>query len=125
EFGNFVSKTMAGIKQAPNGEADNISAVSSTSQPVTEATKLTLEGFSIEVETEPMTLMLDTDKRPFSVQITGDQLSKLVYALRFVLYAEEPLERKRQKQAESGTKTATLMTRTSKPQSKSGKKKQT
>jgi len=123
QFGHLVSKAMAGAK-VQNGQATDPSAVSPTSQPVTEATKLTLKGFSIEVETEPVVLMLETDKGPFSLEITGDQLSKLVYALRFVLYAEEPLQRKQQKQAERGTKTATLMTGASKPQVKTRKKKE-
>lgn len=122
EFGHLVSKAMAGVK-ARSGQANDLAAVSPTSQPVTEVTKLTLKGFSIEVETEPVTLMLETDKGPFSVEITSDQLSKLVYALRFVFYAEEPLQRRRQKQAEGGTKTATLMTSASKPQVKTRKKK--
>ena len=121
EFGHLVSKAMVGVK-AQSGQANDLAAVSPTSQPVTEVTKLTLKGFSIEVETEPVTLMLETDKGPFNVEITGDQLSKLVYALRFVLYAEEPLQGRRQKQAESGTQTATLMTR-AKSQSKSRRKK--
>jgi hypothetical protein len=123
EFGHLVSKAMAGVKQVQNGEANDSLAVSPTAQPVTEATKLALKGFSIEVETEPVTLMLETDKGPFSLEVTGDQLSKLVYALRFALYAEEPLQRRRQKQAEGGTKTATLMTGASKPQVKTHKKK--
>jgi hypothetical protein len=122
EFGHLVSKAMVGVK-AQSGQANDLAAVSPTSQPVTEVTKLTLKGFSIEVETEPVTLMLETDKGPFSVEITGDQLSKLVYALRFVLYAEEPLQHKRQKQPEGGAKTAKLMTLASKPQGKSRKKK--
>ena len=66
-----------------------------------ELTNLKLMGFSIEVETDPITLQLQTDKGPFSVEISKTQLAKLVYALRFVLYAEEPLQRKRlRKEAE-------------------------
>ena len=60
-----------------------------------EITNLKLTGFSIEVETDPITLQLQTDKGPFSIEISKTQLEKLVYALRFVLYAEEPLQRKR------------------------------
>jgi hypothetical protein len=59
-------------------------------------TKLKLNGFSIEVEEGPATLLMQTDKGPFSVEISREQLPQLVYALRFVLYAEEPL-RKRQR----------------------------
>ena len=66
-----------------------------------ELTNLKLMGFSIEVETDPITLQLQTDKGPFSVEISKTQLAKLVYALRSVLYAEEPLQRKRlRKEAE-------------------------
>ena len=58
-------------------------------------------GFSIEVETDPVTLLLQTDRGPFSVEIPKAQLANLIYALRFVSYADEPLQRKRlKKQAE-------------------------
>ena len=124
EFGQLVSKAMAGIKQAQNEQTDDRSAHVTTAEPATqEVTKLILNGFSIEVDTEPVTLMLETDKGSFSVEITGNQLSKLVYALRFVLYAEEPLQRKRQKQEEGGTRAAKLMTSASRPQGKGRKKK--
>src|SRR5262245_57857203 len=123
EFGQLVSKAMGGIKRAQNGTDDRLAHVT-TAEPVPqEVTKLILKGFSIEVDTEPVTLMLETDKGSFSVEITGNQLSKLVYALRFVLYAEEPLQRKRQKQEEGGTRAAKLMTSASRPQGKDRKKK--
>jgi hypothetical protein len=68
-----------------------------------EITKLKLIGFSIEVETDPVTLLLQTDRGPFSVEIPKTQLSNLTYALRFVAYADEPLRRKRlRKEAEGG-----------------------
>jgi len=60
-------------------------------------TKLRLDGFSIEVEEGPATLLMQTDKGPFSVEIAQEQLPQLVYALRFVLYAEEPLRKKRER----------------------------
>ena len=50
-----------------------------------EITNLKLIGFSIEVETDPVTLLLQTDRAPFSVEIPKAQLSNLIYALRFVL----------------------------------------
>src|SRR5262249_3803717 len=123
EFGQLVSKAMAGIKQAKNGQTDDRSAHVTTAESVPqEVTKLIVNGFSIEVDTEPVTLMLETDKGSFSVEISGNQLSKLVYALRFVLYAEEPLQRKRQKQEEGGTRAAKLMTSASRPQGKIARK---
>ena len=60
-------------------------------------TRLKLTGFSIEVKESPIELLLQTDKGPFNVEIPEPQLSKLVYALRFVQYAEEPLRKRRQK----------------------------
>ena len=60
-------------------------------------TTLKLIGFSIEVKEGPVELLMQTDKGPFSVEIPTAQLSKLVYALRFVLYAEEPLKKKRER----------------------------
>jgi len=65
-------------------------------------TTLKLMGFSIEVKEGPVELLMQTDKGPFSVGIPAAQLSKLVYALRFVLYAEEPLKKKRERKL-SGT----------------------
>ena len=62
-----------------------------------EVTNVKLTGFSIEVEIDPVTLLLETDKGPFSLEIPKNQLEKLVYALRFVLYAYEPLQKKRRK----------------------------
>jgi hypothetical protein len=61
-----------------------------------------LIGFSIEVETDPVTLLMQTDKGPFSVEIPKTELSNLVYALQIVSYADEPLQQKRLKrQAEA------------------------
>jgi len=60
-------------------------------------TRLKLTGFSIEVKESPIELLLQTDKGPFNLEIPEAQLSKLVYALRFVQYAEEPLRKTRQK----------------------------
>ena len=48
-------------------------------------TTLKLNGFSIEVKEGPVELLMQTDKGPFSVEIPTAQLSKLVYALHFVL----------------------------------------
>ena len=76
-----------------------------------DGTNLKLMGFSIEVEIKPITLVLETDKGPFSLEMTGSQLAKLSYALRFVDYAEEPLQRKqlkKQAEASKGNTTARL-----------------
>jgi hypothetical protein len=60
-------------------------------------TSLKLTGFEIAVEDDPVTLLLQTDKGSFSVEMTRGQLGKLVYALRFIRDAEEPLRRRRQR----------------------------
>jgi hypothetical protein len=65
-------------------------------------TDLKLIGFSIEVDDDPIELLMQTDKGAFKVEIPKAQLSNLVYALRFVLDAEEPLRAKREKK-QSGT----------------------
>jgi hypothetical protein len=65
-------------------------------------TKLKLDGFSIEVEEGPATLLMQTDKGAFSVSISQEQLSELVYALRFVAYAQEPLKKKRERKQLEG-----------------------
>jgi hypothetical protein len=67
-------------------------------------TDLKLIGFSIEVDDDPIELLMQTDKGAFKVEISKAQLSNLVYALRFVLYADEPLEAKRERNR-SGTLT--------------------
>jgi len=73
-------------------------------------TSLKLTGFAIEVEDDPIVLLMQTDKGPFSVEIPQAELPKLIYALRFVQYAEEPLRKKRErKQAASETKAQTLL----------------
>ena len=65
-------------------------------------TNLKLDGFSLEVEEGSATLLMQTDKGAFSVEIGQEQLSQFVYALRFVLYDQEPLKEKRErKQSES------------------------
>ena len=67
-----------------------------------DVTSLKLIGFSIEIETDPVTLLMQTDKGPFSVEIPKTELSNLVYALQIVSYADEPLQQKRLKrQAEA------------------------
>jgi hypothetical protein len=65
-------------------------------------TNLKLDGFSIEVEEGPVTLLMQTDKGAFSVSISQEQLSELVYALRFALYAQEPLKKKRERKQSEG-----------------------
>ena len=65
--------------------------------PPEDVTSLKLTGFSIEVDTDPVTLLMQTDKGPFSVEISKTELSNLVYALQIVSYADEPLQQKRLK----------------------------
>jgi hypothetical protein len=77
-------------------------------------TTLKFMGFSIEVKEGPVELLMQTDKGPVSVEIPTGQLSKLVYALRFVLYADEPLKKKR----ESGTQGLHASTKKPKPKRK-------
>jgi hypothetical protein len=60
-------------------------------------TDLKLIGFSIEVDDDPIELLLQTDMGAFKVEIPKAQLSNLVYALRFILDAEEPLRAKRER----------------------------
>ena len=68
-----------------------------------DVTSLKLIGFSIEVETDPVTLLMQTDKGPFSVEISKTELSNLVYALQIVSYADEPLQQKRLKRQAEAT----------------------
>jgi hypothetical protein len=58
-------------------------------------TPLKLIGFSTEVEEGPVELLLQTDRGAFNLEIPQEQLSKLVYALRFIEYAQEPLRKNR------------------------------
>jgi hypothetical protein len=59
------------MKEAQNLQADARSTGSQAPDKVAmteEITNLKLIGFSIEVETDPVTLLLQTDKGPFSVE---------------------------------------------------------
>src|SRR6476620_10043556 len=70
--------------------------------PPEDVTSLKLIGFSIEVETDPVTLLMQTDKGPFNVEIRKTELSNLVNGLQIVSYADEPLREKRlRRQAEA------------------------
>jgi hypothetical protein len=80
-------------------------------------TTLKFMGFSIEVKEGPVELLMQTDKGPVSVEIPTGQLSKLVYALRFVLYADEPLKKKRERKL-SGTQGLHASTKKPKPKRK-------
>jgi hypothetical protein len=83
---------------------------------VEKTTNLKLDGFSIEVEEGPATLLMQTDRGAFSVEMSEDQLSQLVYALRFVLYAQEPLRKRREKrQSEAQTLYASTIRRSKRP----------
>ena len=90
-----------------------------------EISNLKLIGFSIEVETDPVTLLLQTDRGPFSVEIPKAQLSNLIYALRFVSCADEPLQRKRlRKQAEGRQSFASVGTPKEREEAKLVKRKE-
>ena len=103
EFGQLMTGTLGNMKEVQSLQVDANSAGSQAPGKTEEITNLKLVGFSIEVETDPVTLLMQTDKGPFSVEIPKDQLSHLVYALRFVLYADEALREKRpRRQAEAG-----------------------
>ena len=105
EFSQLLVRAAAGIQdhEGPQANAGSIRSETPSKVEVTKnITNLKLIGFSIEVETPPVTLLLETDKGPFSLEIPKAQLDNLVYALRFVDYAEEPLQerlRKRDKAA--------------------------
>jgi hypothetical protein len=86
---------------------------------VEKTTNLKLDGFSIEVEEGPATLLMQTDRGAFSVEMSEDQLSQLVYALRFVLYAQEPLRKRREKrQSEAQTLYASTIRRSKRPKAR-------
>ena len=115
EFGKLLVMTAADIKGV-----QHLLASSDGPRPpnkvevANEVTNLKLTGFSIEVDIDPVTLLLETDKGPFRLEIPKNQLEKLVYALRFVLYAYEPLQKTRLKKQRAAKPTA-LVTRPSRP----------
>ena len=105
EFGQLMMGTSDKNKEAQGPQADANSAGSQApgKEVTEETTNLKLVGFSIEVETDPVTLLMQTDKGPFSVEIPKARLSDLVDALRIVSYADEPLREKQlRRQAEAG-----------------------
>jgi hypothetical protein len=107
EFGRLMVRTAAGIKdnQQLQANADSVRQGTPDNAEITkDITNLRLIGFSIEVETPPVTLLLKTDKGPLRLEIPKAQLDNLVCALRFVDYAEEPLQRKRLKKAAETSK---------------------
>lgn len=86
EFGRLILTTAAELKdsqrlQASSGGPRSLDRTEMTK----EITNLKLISFSIEVEIDPVTLLLETDKGPFSLEVPKAQLDNLVYALRFVL----------------------------------------
>src|SRR6478752_10202525 len=103
EFGQLMTGTSGKIKEAQGLQADVSSAGSQAPGKTEEITNLKLVGFSIEVETDPVTLLMQTDKGPFSVEIPKTELSNLVYALQIVSYADEPLQQKRLKRQAEAT----------------------
>jgi hypothetical protein len=105
EFGGLMLKTAGSMKNVQYLQPNAGSAQSESSgEADTTKTNLKLIGFSIEVDIDPVTLKLETDKGSFSLEIPRDQLSKLAYALRFVEYAQEPLEKKRLKKQTDASK---------------------
>ena len=100
EFSQLLVRAAAGIKDNEKPQA-NVGSVRSETPGKGEITNLKLIGFSIEVETPPVILLLETDKGPFSLGIPEAQLDKLVYALRFVDYAQEPLQERLRKKEEA------------------------
>ena len=105
EFGRLMLKTAGSMKHIQYLQPNAGAAQPETSDEA-EATRTNLKliGFSIEVDIDPVTLKLETDKGPFSLEIPADQRSKLAYALRFVEYAQEPLEKKRLKKQTEASK---------------------
>jgi hypothetical protein len=104
EFNQLLVRAEAGIQdnQGPQANAGSIGSETPSKVEITKnITNLKLIGFSIEVETPPVTLLLETDKGPYSLEIPRAQLDNLVYALRFVAYAEEPLQERLRKQEEA------------------------
>jgi hypothetical protein len=104
EFGRLMLKTAGSMKDVQYLQPNAGSAQPETGETEAIRTNLKLIGFSIEVDIDPVTLKLETDKGPFSLEIPRDQLSKLAYALRFVEYAQEPLEKKRLKKQTDASK---------------------
>ena len=103
EFGQLMTGTSGKIKEAQGLQTDASSAGSQAPGKTEEITNLKLVGFSIEVETDPVTLLMQTDKGPLSIEIPKARLSDLVNALRIVSYADEPLREKQlRRQAEAG-----------------------
>jgi len=103
EFGQLMTGTSGKIKEAQGLQTDASSAGSQAPGKTEEITNLKLVGFSIEVETDPVTLLMQTDKGLFSIEIPKARLSDLVNALRIVSYADEPLREKQlRRQAEAG-----------------------
>jgi hypothetical protein len=104
EFSQLLARAAAGIQdnEEPQANAGSIRSETPSKVEVTkDITSLKLIGFSIEVETPPVTLLLETDKGPFSLEIPKAHLDNLVYALRFVDYAEEPLQERLRKKEEA------------------------
>jgi hypothetical protein len=93
---------MSGVSGAMVANASAVaSQTPSKMDPPEDVTTLRLIGFSIEVKTDPVTLLMQTDKGPFSVVIPKTELSNLVYALQIVSYADEPLRQKQLKREEA------------------------
>jgi Phasin protein len=99
EFGQLMAGALGSVEASAGAVvAQTLTHV----DPPEDVTSLKLTGFSIEVDTDPVTLLMQTDKGPFSVEISKTKLSNLVYALQIVSYADEPLQQKRLKrQAEA------------------------
>jgi hypothetical protein len=113
EFGQLMTGALGNMKEAQGLQSDARSSGPQTpgKEITKETTNLKLISFSIEVETDPVTLLMQTDKGPFSVEIPKTELSNLVYALQIVSYADEPLREKRlRRQAEGSQSFASVGT---------------
>jgi hypothetical protein len=67
EFSQLLVGAAAGI-QDHEGPQVNAGSIRSETPSKVKVTNLKLIGFSIEVETPPVTLLLETDKGPFSLE---------------------------------------------------------
>jgi hypothetical protein len=104
EFSQLLARAAAGIRdnEGPQANAGSMRSETPSKTEITEdVTNLKLIGFSIEVETSPVTLLLETDKGLFSLEIPKAQLDNLFYAFLFFFYAEQPLRERLRKKEEA------------------------
>jgi hypothetical protein len=101
EFGQLMTGALTNMKEARSPQAvPSLGSQAPGKEATEETTYLKLVSFSIEVETDPITLTMQTDKGPFNVEIPKTELTNLVYALQVVSYADKPLRKKQLKRQE-------------------------